>query len=372
MQTSGDPETRALGLAEAALFLTSPNPRVGCVIIGPDGQVLGQGHTQKAGGPHAEIMALRDVAAKGLSASGATAYVTLEPCAHQGRTGPCCDALIDAGIRKVVASIEDPHVKVKGQGFAKLRSAGIEVQMGALGPQSRELNLGFFSRHIRKTPWVRLKAAASLDGKTALKNGVSQWLTAEPARADGHTWRARACAVLTGMGTVLADNPLMDVRHVPTQRQPTLVLIDSRLEVPLDASIFIANRAILIYTLVTNPQKNAALAARGATVIALPGSDAVPAGKLDLKAVMRDLAAREINEVHVEAGQKLNASLVRAGLVDEFLLYLAPKWAGQGEGIAEIGPLTALSETLPLKYQSIAQIGPDLRILARGIGRDVF
>jgi diaminohydroxyphosphoribosylaminopyrimidine deaminase/5-amino-6-(5-phosphoribosylamino)uracil reductase len=174
------------------------------------------------------------------------------------------------------------------------------------------------------------------------------------------------------MGTVLADNPQLDVRHVPTQRQPTLVLIDSRLEVPLDASIFIANRAILIYTLATNFEKNSALAARGATVITLPGSDAAPAGKLDLKAVMRDLAAREINEVHVEAGQKLNASLVRAGLVDEFLLYLAPKWAGQGEGIAEIGPLTALSETLPFKYQSIAQIGPDLRILARGIGRDVF
>ena len=371
-QTALDLETQALYLAQAALYLTSPNPRVGCVVAAPNGQVLGQGHTQKAGGPHAEIMALRDASARGFQVVGATAYVTLEPCAHQGRTGPCCDALIHAGIRKVVASIEDPNPYVKGQGFARLRGAGIDVELGTLGAQSRELNLGFFSRYIRKTPWVRLKAAASLDGKTALRNGVSQWLTAEPARADGHAWRARSCAVLTGIGTVLADNPRLDVRHVPTQRQPTLALIDSRLEVPVDASIFIADRAILIYTLATNPEKIAALEARGATVVTLPDSGAAPAGKLELQAVMRDLAAREINEVHVEAGQKLNASLVRAGVVDEFLLYLAPKWAGQGEGIAEIGPLTALSETLPLAYQSIEQIGPDLRILARGVGRDSF
>ena len=372
LQSPLDFETEALRLAESALYLTSPNPRVGCVLVGSDGQILGRGHTQKAGGPHAEIMALNDARANRRNVAGATAYVTLEPCAHQGRTGPCFEALIEAGIRKVVASIEDPNPNVKGLGFAKMRDAGIAVELGALGTQSRELNIGFFSRFIRKKPWVRLKAAASIDGKTALRNGVSQWLTAEPARADGHAWRARSCAILTGIGTVLADNPQLDVRHVTTPRQPALVLIDSRLDVPLDASIFIANRAVLVYTLAINTEKISAITARGATVVTLPASNHAPAGKLDLQAVMHDLAAREINEVHVEAGQKLNASLVRAGVVDEFLLYLAPKWVGQGEGIAEIGPLIALEDALPLVYTSTQQIGPDLRIVARIAGRDVF
>jgi diaminohydroxyphosphoribosylaminopyrimidine deaminase/5-amino-6-(5-phosphoribosylamino)uracil reductase len=194
---------RALSLAAQGLRLTSPNPRVGCVIVGTAGQILGQGHTQRAGGAHAEIMALRDAAERGLSVQGATVYVTLEPCAHQGRTGPCCDALIAAGVGKVVASLEDPNPKVAGQGFARLRAAGIAVEVGPGAAESRELNIGFFSRMIRKTPWVRLKVAASLDGQTALENGASQWITSEPARVDGHAWRARACAVLTGIGTVL-------------------------------------------------------------------------------------------------------------------------------------------------------------------------
>ena len=203
--------TRALGLAAQALFLSNPNPRVGCVITAPDGQVLGEGFTQQAGGPHAEVMALRDAEARGNNVRGATAWVTLEPCAHQGRTGPCCDALIAAGIGKVMASLEDPNPLVAGQGFARLRAAGVVVEVGQGAAQSRELNLGFFSRMVRGIPWVRVKVAASVDGTTALHNGTSQWITSPAARADGHAWRARACAVLTGIGTVLADNPRLDV-----------------------------------------------------------------------------------------------------------------------------------------------------------------
>ena len=189
--------------AYQSLYLTSPNPRVGCVLVDAAGRTIGQGHTQQAGGPHAEVMALRDAAAQGHSTVGATAYVTLEPCSHHGRTGPCCDALIKAGVRKVVASIADPNPLVAGQGFERLRAAGVEVEIGPGAAESRELNIGFFSRMLRKTPWVRMKVAASLDGKTALDDGTSQWITSEQARTDGHAWRARACAVLTGMGTVL-------------------------------------------------------------------------------------------------------------------------------------------------------------------------
>ena len=208
--------SRAVALAEKALRLTSPNPRVGCVLLSPDDHVIGQGHTQKAGGPHAEVMALRDAAERGHATRGATAYVTLEPCSHQGRTGPCCDALINAGIARVVASIADPNPLVAGQGFARLRAAGIDVEVGPEAAESRELNIGFFSRMIRKTPWVRMKIAASLDGKTALPDGQSQWITGVEARTDGHAWRARACAVLTGIGTVLQDKPRLDVRLVDT------------------------------------------------------------------------------------------------------------------------------------------------------------
>ena len=233
----------AVALARDAIKITSPNPRVGCVLTGNDGDVLGKGHTQKAGGPHAEIMALRDAAARGNSVVGATAYVTLEPCSHHGRTGPCCDALIGAGIKKVVVSIQDPNPLVSGQGIARLRAAGIEVEVGPGAAESRELNIGFFSRMIRKTPWVRMKIAASLDGTTALANGQSQWITAEPARADGHAWRARSCAVLTGIGTVMQDNPRLDVRLVETPRQPHLVVVDSHLDTPLHAHLFIAGRA---------------------------------------------------------------------------------------------------------------------------------
>ncbi|QKO22164.1 bifunctional diaminohydroxyphosphoribosylaminopyrimidine deaminase/5-amino-6-(5-phosphoribosylamino)uracil reductase RibD [Rhodoferax sp. BAB1] len=363
---------RALALATQALRLTSPNPRVGCVIVAADGQLLGQGHTQRAGGPHAEIVALQDAAAKGHAVRGATAYVTLEPCAHQGRTGPCCDALVAAGIARVVASIQDPNPKVAGQGFARLRAAGIEVEIGPGAAESRELNIGFFNRMVRQTPWVRMKIAASLDGQTALENGTSQWITSEAARTDGHAWRARACAVLTGIGTVLEDDPRLDVRLVETPRQPQLVVVDSRLDTPLDAKLFIPGRQLFIYAAVINEAKKTALQAKGATVIHCPGRQPGTENKVDLAAMLQDLARREINEVHVEAGHKLNGSLVREGLVDEFLVYLAPKLLGAGQGMVNIGPFTALAQAVALEFRDTTLIGPDLRLLARIPGRDSF
>ncbi|KAF1071891.1 bifunctional diaminohydroxyphosphoribosylaminopyrimidine deaminase/5-amino-6-(5-phosphoribosylamino)uracil reductase RibD [Variovorax sp.] len=362
----------ALRLAASALLITDPNPRVGCVIADAQGRVLGQGHTQKAGGPHAEVMALRDAAAQGHSVAGATAYVTLEPCAHHGRTGPCCDALIAAGIGRVVASLADPNPLVAGQGFERLRAAGVAVEVGPGAEEARELNLGFLSRMVRKTPWVRMKVAASLDGRTGLANGVSQWITAEAARADGHAWRARASAVLTGVGTVLEDNPRLDVRLVETPRQPHLVIVDSHLQTPPDAHLFIAGRAVWIYAAVRDEARAAALEARGATVSCLPNAH----GKVDLPALLRDLAARGVNELHVESGHKLNGSLLREGCVDELLVYLAPKLIGSGLDIASQihadGPLVSLAGALPLKFRSADMIGPDLRIVARVAGRDAF
>ena len=363
-----DPISRALELARTALGTTSPNPSVGCVLTDAAGRTLGEGHTQRAGGPHAEIMALRDAAARGHDVRDATAWVTLEPCSHQGRTGPCCDALAAAGIRKVVASMADPNPLVSGQGFARLRAAGMEVETGPGAQESRELNIGFFSRMIRKKPWVRLKAAASLDGRTALDNGVSQWITSEAARVDGHAWRARSCAVLTGVGTVLQDNPRLDVRLVPTPRQPRLVIVDSHLHTPPGAHLFDPDREVWIYTASPDATRLAALQARGAIVIALPG----PGGKVDLAAMLADLARREINELHVEAGHKLNGSLIREGLVDELLLYLAPKLMGQGAGIAHLGPYTAMEQAPALDIHTCQRVGPDLRLLARWAGAGQF
>lgn len=363
---------QALALAKQSLNITSPNPRVGCVITDETNRVLGQGHTQRAGGAHAEIMALQDAQSRGHCVKGATAYVTLEPCAHHGRTGPCCDALIAAGIKKVVATNTDPNPLVAGQGFARLRAAGVEVEVlppeHPLAIQSRALNIGFFSRMVRQTPWVRMKMAASLDGKTALPNGVSQWITSPQARADGHAWRARACAVLTGIGTVLADNPKLDVRLVETARQPTLIVVDSLLQTPLNATLFVAHRPCIIYAAVQNDAKKLALEARGAQVVVLPNAS----GKVDLAALLSDLARREINELHVEAGEKLNGSFIREGLVDEFLVYLAPKLIGQGRDMASFGPFTELAQAVPLAFESVELVGPDLRVLARVLGRDVF
>jgi diaminohydroxyphosphoribosylaminopyrimidine deaminase/5-amino-6-(5-phosphoribosylamino)uracil reductase len=359
---------RAIELAALGRAASPPNPSVGCVIVSSDGHILGEGHTQRVGGPHAEIMALRDAKAQGHSVQGATAYVTLEPCSHQGRTGPCCDELVAAGIKKVVASMADPNPRVAGRGFERLRAAGIEVIVGPGAPEARELNLGFFSRMIRKTPWVRMKLAASLDGKTALNNGTSQWITSESSRTDGHVWRARSCAVLTGIGTVLEDNPQLNVRLPDISRQPDLVLVDSRLQTPPDARLFGGDRRVLIYTAAQDGAQRTMLETRGATVICLPGAN----GKVDLKAMLHDLSGREINEIHVEAGAKLNGSLIREGLVDEFLVYLAPKLIGEGQGMAHFGPLTDLAQALPLEFKSSAPLGPDIRILARVSQRDQF
>ncbi len=368
MFTHKDFSLLAAAQAQSALLLSSPNPRVGCILATAAGVLLGQGHTQTAGGPHAEVMALRDAAARGHQITGATAYVTLEPCSHHGRTGPCCDALIAAGINKVVASIADPNPLVSGQGFERLRAAGVEVVVGPGAAESRELNIGFFSRMIRKTPWVRMKVATSLDGKTALLNGQSQWITASAARADGHAWRARSCAVLTGIGTILEDNPRLDVRLVASPRQPHLVVVDSQLLTPPNALIFQADRQIFIYTCVENELRKIALEACGAKVIYLPGAN----GKVDLAAMLRDLAQREVNEVHVEAGHKLNGSLVREGLVDELLMYIAPKLLGAGQDLASFGPLQRLEDAVDLVFTSTEMVGADLRVRARIAGRNQF
>ena len=368
MKPPPPPMLQALALARDALNVSNPNPRVGCVLTDGSGRVLGRGHTQRAGGPHGEIMALGDAAAGGHSVHGATAWVTLEPCSHHGRTGPCCDALAAAGIGKVIASIADPNPLVAGQGFQRLRAAGVEVEVGPGAAESRELNIGFFSRMVRQTPWVRLKIAASLDGKTALDNGTSQWITSEAARIDGHAWRARADAVLTGIGTVVQDDPQLDVRLVQTPRQPHLVVVDSRLETPPGARLFHPARKVFLYFAVPDAARQAALQARGATLIHMPG----PGGKVDLGAMMRDLAGREINELHVEAGHKLNGSLVREGLVDDLLVYLAPKLLGQGRDMASFGPISDLAQGVALQFVSSEMTGDDLRLVARIRGRDAF
>jgi diaminohydroxyphosphoribosylaminopyrimidine deaminase / 5-amino-6-(5-phosphoribosylamino)uracil reductase len=360
---------RALALARNAIGLSEPNPRVGCVLVSPDGQhVLGEGHTQAAGEAHAEIMALRDAAARGHATAGATAYVTLEPCSHHGRTPPCCDALLGAGVKQVVASLADPNPLVAGRGFERLRAHGVDVVVGPGALASRELNIGFFSRMVRGSPWVRLKIAASLDGRTALENGASRWITSIEARRDGHAWRARAGAVLTGIGTLRDDNPRLDVREVATPRQPPAIVVDSRLETSPDANIFQAGRPLFVYGAVDDRPRRAALERSGATVILLPG----PNGKVDLPALLRDLAVRGVNELHVEAGHKLNGSLLREGLVDEILVYLAPKLLGPGRGMADFGPLADLAQALPLEFVSAGPVGPDLRIVARSRGREPF
>lgn len=371
--TAGPPDLqtmieRALALAAQARLLAPPNPAVGCVLVGADGRVLGEGHTQRTGGPHAEVMALRDAAERGADVHGATAYVTLEPCAHQGRTGPCCDALIHAGIARVVASLQDPNPRVSGQGFERLRAAGVQVEMGPGAVQARELNLGFFSRMQRGRPWVRMKTAASLDGTTALGNGQSQWITSPEARADGHAWRSRACAVLTGIGTVLADDPRLDVRLVDTPRQPVRVVVDSGLQTPPTARLFDAVSPVWIYTASTDASRRQALEARGAHLTCLPDAQ----GKVDLATMLQDLARREINEVHLEAGSKLNASLLREGLIDELLVYLAPRLLGPGQGLLALPALQSLDQGTALEFGSCERVGPDLRILARLQGRDRF
>jgi len=355
------PMHEALALAHGAIGLSEPNPRVGCVITAADGRVLGRGHTQQAGGAHAEVMALRDAHSRGESVRGATAWVTLEPCSHFGRTPPCCNALIDAGLVRVEMAVQDPNPLVAGQGAARLRAAGIEVVEGELADAARELNIGFFSRMQRGRPWVRLKAAVSLDGRSALNNGVSQWITGAAARADGHLFRKRAGAVLTGVGTVLDDDPRLDVRLVETVLQPLRVIVDSKLETPPNARILDTPGSVLIYAAARASARRAALEARAAQIALMPG----PNGKVDLPAMLADLAARGINELHVEAGHKLNGSFVREALVDEFLIYMAPKLLGTGRELAAFGPLERLQDGPALRFVSVTPVGHDLRLIAR-------
>jgi diaminohydroxyphosphoribosylaminopyrimidine deaminase / 5-amino-6-(5-phosphoribosylamino)uracil reductase len=355
----------ALTWAEKAMYITTPNPRVGCVIVNAKGVLLSAGHTQIAGQAHAEIMALRDAKQQGHDVAGATAYVTLEPCSHQGHTGPCCDALIQAGLARVVVAVEDPNPQVSGNGIARLRQAGIQVDVGVLEHNAHSLNLGFFKRMTQGIPWMRLKVAASLDGQTALSNGVSQWITSAAARQDGHAWRARACVVLTGIGTVLEDDPQLNVRDVDTPRQPNLVIVDSKLETPLDAKLWQTQRKVWIYCAKEYGDRKAALEAKGALVTCLPNAQ----GKVDLRAMEKDLGQRNINEVHIEAGFKLNGSLLAAGVVDELLVYLAPLLIGQGLGMANLGPFEALTQTLKLDIQNVTPVGDDIRLIAHIKGK---
>ena len=349
----------ALAWAEKGLYTTSPNPRIGCVIVA-DGQVIGAGVTQPAGQNHAEIEALANAAARGIDVRGATAYVTLEPCNHHGRTPPCSDALVRAGLGRVVAAMTDPNPLVAGQGLAKLEAAGIAVTTGVLAEQAYEMNIGFFSRMVRGKPWVRMKSAASLDGMTALHNGRSQWITGQAARDDGHAWRARACAILTGIGTVKTDDPQLNVRAVDTPRQPRRIVVDSRLEISLDARI-LQGGGTWIVAAVSNPEKEAQLRALGAEVILLPNGE----GKVDLPALMLELGRRQINEVHVEAGSRLNGSLIREGCVDELLLYLAPSLIGDAQGMFGLPALADLDHQYRLRFHEVKQLGDDMRILAR-------
>ena len=363
MQIKSDTEGMALALEWAAkgMYITAPNPRIGCVIV-KDGEVIGAGHTQPAGQAHAEIQALRDAAARGNDVRGATAYVTLEPCSHYGRTPPCSKALVEAGLGRVVAAMGDPNPLVAGRGMAQLEAAGIAVAMGELASEAHELNIGFFKRMRQGLPWVRLKTAASLDGFTALENGESQWITGPEARADGHAWRARACVILTGIGTVKADDPQLTVRGIDmaNARQPRRVIVDSRLEIDLNARI-LQGAPCWIVAAVDDGDKAKQLRDAGHEIILLPNAS----GKVDLPALMRELGRREINEVHVEAGSKLNASLVREGCVDELLVYLAPSLIGAGQGMFALPALSRLADRHALRFYGVSQVGADLRILAR-------
>lgn len=356
--------SQALVEAQKALYLPNPNPRVGCVIV-KDGQVIGRGHTHKVGGPHAEIQALAEVRAKGLDPIGSTFYVTLEPCNHTGRTPPCVDALIAAKPTTVIAAMTDPNPLVAGRGLERLRAAGIEVRCGLLESEASKLNLGFISRMTRGLPWVRMKIAASLDGKTALTNSQSQWITSPLARADGHHWRAQACAILTGVGTVREDDPTLNVRDVYTERQPWKIIVDSKLDVPIHAKVFNnldQSGAIVVCASLESHEAQAkakALKDRGAEVIVM----ANPSGKVHLPKLLAYLAQeRRMNEIHIESGCKLNGSLLREDCVDELLLYYAPFFIGEGIGMANISSLTELNQRQDWHVIDHSLFGPDLRV----------
>ena len=347
---------RALELAARGLYTTTPNPRVGCVVV-KDGVVAGEGWHEKAGESHAEPMALRAADGK---AAGATVYVTLEPCAHHGRTPPCVDALLAAKPARVVMAMQDPNPETAGKGMSRLKAAGIQVDAGLMEPEARELNIGFIARMTRGTPWVRMKVAASLDGRTALADGQSQWITGDAARKDGHAWRARACAVLTGVGTVKSDDPQLNVRDVETTRQPLRVVVDSRLQTPLNARVL--RPGTLIAAAGVDAPRSVALRTRGAEVVVLHSHE----GKVGLPDLLQELARRGCNEIHVEAGHKLNGSFLQEGLVDELLIYLAPSILGDtAQGMFHLPPLAQLQDRHTLRITDVRQIGDDVRVLAR-------
>ena len=366
MYTAVDHQWMSEALAEAqkALYLANPNPRVGCVIV-KDGQVIGRGFTQQVGGPHAEIQALADAKANGKDLAGSTIYVTLEPCSHSGRTPPCVDALIAAKPAKVIAAMSDPNPLVAGNGLEKLKVAGIEVQCGLMEVEARALNRGFISRMTHGLPWVRLKIAASLDGKTALPNGESQWITGPLARADGHHWRAQACAIVTGVGTIKEDDPILNVRDVQTQRQPWRIIVDSKLETPPTAKILndVDQSGVIIVCAnvdsLDSQQKAKAFEARGIEVIAMANNF----GKVDLPKLFAYLAReREMNEIHVESGFKLNGSMLREDCVDELLLYYAPFFMGEGIGMANVPRLPSLKFREDWQIIDQSLIGDDFRL----------
>ncbi|CAB3904973.1 Riboflavin biosynthesis protein RibD [Achromobacter dolens] len=351
---------RALALAQTVMYSTAPNPRVGCVIV-RDGRVLGEGATQPPGGPHAEVCALRDAQARGESVAGATVYVTLEPCSHFGRTPPCVDALLAAAPARVVVAIGDPNPLVNGKGLARLREAGIAVTTGICREEALALNAGFISRMSRGLPWAWLKMATSLDGRSALHNGLSQWITGPEARADGHHWRARSCVVLTGIGTVLKDDPQLTVRSVQTPRQPRRAVVDGRFEIPEDARLFDGGE-VIVFTARADAAKQARLEARNVRVVALP--DETP-DRVDLPAMMRWLAAQQFNEVHVEAGAGLSGALVAAGCVDELLIYMAPMLLGDAAGVVKLPMLERLDAAPRYEFIEAERVAADLRVRAR-------
>lgn len=348
---------QALRLAERGMYSSNPNPRVGCVVVQNE-RVIGSGWHERAGQPHAEINALN---AAGSTVRGATVYVTLEPCSHYGLTPPCVEALKHAGIAKVVMAMEDPNPLVSGKGSELLRQLGIDVQCGLLETEARTLNIGFVSRMLNKRPWIRSKIAASLDGKIALNNGLSQWITGKAARLDGHRWRARSCAILTGIGTVKADDPQLSVRVIKTSRQPLKVVVDRHLEMPTNAKLLIGKN-VLIFTTDENTKSADVLREKGAHVIGMAdGYDHV-----DLVKMMHKLADFGINELLVEAGNKLNGALVRAGLIDELVIFLAPQLLGdRALGFIDLPELTSLDQKFSLEIQDLRMIGKDIRIIAK-------
>ncbi|MFJ1299669.1 bifunctional diaminohydroxyphosphoribosylaminopyrimidine deaminase/5-amino-6-(5-phosphoribosylamino)uracil reductase RibD [Pseudomonadota bacterium AL_CKDN230030165-1A_HGKHYDSX7] len=350
---------RALALARAVLYTTSPNPRVGCVIV-RDGRVIGEGATQPPGSPHAEVMALRAAAAAGETVAGATVYVTLEPCSHHGRTPPCVDALVAAAPARVVIAMGDPNPRVNGAGYARLRAAGIEVCTGVGEAEALELNAGFVARMSRGTPWAWMKMAASLDGRSALHNGISQWITGDAARADGHHWRARADLVLTGMGTVTKDDPLLNVRAVQTARPPRKAVVDATLAISPRARLFDGTE-VLIFTANPAPGREAALTDRNARVIPLPDARGE---RVDLQALMRWLGQNEFNEVHVEAGAGLSGALLTAGCIDELLVYLAPVLLGDAAGMVRLPLLEHLEGARRYVFTDMTRVGADVRLRA--------